>query len=273
MLIEPPDLGVLALEPLEDDLLVLRRHLGQGVGGGLGQLPPLIAGQPGGLQVVPNHLEPGQLRGGHLAGLGHVVPHPAGEVVALLLELVEQLLHPLGLPGQLRGGQLPGVAVGIDELQLLQGLRALPPLPDAGDAPPSGVLPGQQLQGRPPAVAGDHHHMPARSGAHPDGLLQAAQLDVGRQLLQALQGVKIVGVRVNALQVYVLNLFPPGVRIGHRCLGDKLPQVNLAHKGSPPLPAARPPRPGSPGRRSTRGSRPGRPAPPSRSLAPCRCGG
>lgn len=202
-----------------------------------------------------------------------MVPHPAGKVVALLLELIKQLLHPLGLPGQLRGGQLPGVAVGVDELQLLQSLRALPPFPDAGDALPPGVLLGQQLQGRPPAVAGDHHHMPVRSGAHPDGLLQTAQLDVGRQFLQALQGIKIVGIRVNVLQVYVLNLLPPGVRIGHRRLGDELPQIHLTHEGFPPLPTARPPRHGSPGRRSTRGSRPGRPGPPSCSPAPCRCGG
>ena len=35
-------------------------------------------------------------------GCPHLVAHPAGELIALLFELIEQQLHPLGLLGYLR---------------------------------------------------------------------------------------------------------------------------------------------------------------------------
>ena len=142
-----------------------------------------------GLQFLPNDLQPGQFRRGHLARRRHLVPHPARELVTLLPELVEQELHSLRLLGDLRVGQHPGGAVGQNELELRHG-RALVPPHGAGHLPQ--VLPGvlrvlrQQAQGGTAPVAAEEQVFPrlVRVGRDQGVLLEAVHSDGVRQGFQ-----------------------------------------------------------------------------------------
>ena len=130
-------------------------------------------------QVLPDNLEPGQLGSGYFTGRRHLIPHPAGKRIALLLELVQQRLHPLCLLGHLRRGEHPGGAVGQDQPQLPELRGHLVPLHKAGHRrPPLRILFGQQCQGRPSPVPGDDHISPALRRPHPDRLLEATQLNI-----------------------------------------------------------------------------------------------
>ena len=150
--------------------------------------------------------------------LGHVVPHPAGELDdALFLQLVEQHLGALGLLGDLRRAHDPCGGVGVDEAQLPHGRGFLPAVHDAGDAVPehlAAAVPDHQ-DGRPAPVAADHDEAPVLSGPHPEGLLQSDQLDVAGQLVQPVQAVEVVRIRVDLIDRDVLDLLFPGVRSGY----------------------------------------------------------
>ena len=50
-----------------------------------------------------------------------MIPHPSRELVALLLELIEELLHLGRLLADLSRGELPGVGIGVDQPELLEG--------------------------------------------------------------------------------------------------------------------------------------------------------
>ena len=83
-----------------------------------------------------------------------MVPHPARKLKALLLQLVEQHLHPFHLLGDLGGGDHPGVPIGENQPQFLECGRAGGALPDAGDRPQGLItLLDEQLQCRVTAVA------------------------------------------------------------------------------------------------------------------------
>ena len=136
-----------------------------------------------------------------------MIPHPAGKLISLLFQLIQQLFHLSGLLCQLRAGHGSGVGVGINQAQLLKLRGRLVPLHQAGDLLPLfRFILCQQLDRCPAPVPGNHHVPPAIDGAHKDGLLQSAQLDICRQLLDARQTVEIVRVWVDQLPLYVRTL-------------------------------------------------------------------
>ena len=206
-------------------LLQILRQPCQGVGRLLRE-PVLLEQQKElrGLQLLPNDLQPGQFRRGHLTRRRHLVPHPARELVALLPELVEQQLHPLRLLGKLRVGQHPGSAVGKNELELRHGRAPVPPH-GAGHLPQ--VLPGvlrvlrQQAQGGTAPVAAEEQVFPrlVRVGRDQGVLLEAVHGDGIRQGLQLrrVHPVEIGLVVQNVLQGDQLDTGRGGscVQIGH----------------------------------------------------------
>ena len=130
-------------------------------------------------QVFPDYLEPGQFAGGDLADLRHIVPHPAGELHALLFELIQQLFHLLRLGGLLSGGHGAGGCVGVDQFQLGKLRAVLGPVHDAGHLPQilPPVLVDQLFQRGMAAVAADDG-IPVAAGPDQDWLLQANQRNV-----------------------------------------------------------------------------------------------
>ncbi len=178
-----------------------------------------------------------------------MVPHPSGELVALLLQLVQQRPHTVRLSADLRRGQVPRVAVGVDQTQLLQRRGARGLLPDAGHLPQ--ICPPflhQLADGRRAPVPGHDHHMAVLAVTHPDGLLQAHGGDIVRQRVQLAEVVEVVGIPVQQVHVYVLDLLSPGVRSGHRRQRlEVVPHFKLLRHRSRLLLADIPtPRPGSP---------------------------
>ena len=164
-----------------------------------------------------------------------MIPHAAGELVAFLLQLVQQLPHLLHLMGDLRGTQRAGTAVGVDQAQLPQRRGRITLFANAGYlaeiCPP--IL-HQLADSRHAAVAGDDYRATALAVPHPNRLLEADGSDVVRQTIQIAELVEVAGVTVQKIHVYVLDLLPPCARLGHRlrqCLG-KLAHVKL--RQSPP---------------------------------------
>ena len=201
-------------------------------------------------ETLPYNIQPRQLAPADLARLGHMIPHAAGELVALLLQLVQQLPHLLHLLGDLRGTQRAGTAVGVDQAQLPQCRGRLAPFPDAGHLPQiRPPLIHQLADGRRAPMAGDDHHMAVLAVTHPNRLLQADGGDVVRQRVQITELVEIVLVFVQKIHVYVLDLLSPSVRIGHRlrqCL-EVVAHFKLLRHRSRLLPAGTPtPTPDSP---------------------------
>ena len=100
-----------------DLILQLRRHVRERVGRHLGQLAllPRLCDLLRFAQPLANHLQPRQLALADLAHLGDMVAHPAGELHALLLQLVEKLLHALGLRADVRVAHPARVAIGVDQ--------------------------------------------------------------------------------------------------------------------------------------------------------------
>ena len=169
-------------------------------------------------EVLPDRVQPGQLRLADPAGLGDVVPHPAGELDdALVLQLVKQHLGALGLFGDLRRAHDPRGGVGVDQTQLPHGRGFLPAVHDAGDAVPehlAAAVPDHQ-DGSPAPVAADHDVAPVFTRPHPEGLLQAYQLDVAGQFVQPVQAVEVVRIRVDLIDRDVLDLLLSSVRSGY----------------------------------------------------------
>ena len=124
-------------------------------------------------EVCLNGMQIRQLRPADLAGLRDVVAHPAGEFHALLLELVQQFLHPLRLPGDIGTTHPPGIGIDVEQAQFLhlRGLR--PGIYDAGRLRKSRILLGQQRQGGKSPVAG-YDGVAVLCLAHPQGIHQAA---------------------------------------------------------------------------------------------------
>ena len=147
-----------------------------------------------------------------------MIPHSAWEIVPLLLELVEQPLHAFDLGGQICGGHFPGVRVGVDQAQLLEGGAAGALLDDAGDRAPALRVFVVQLPDRPTAaVAADQHVATGGVGIrpYPQRLLEPDQLDVGCQLVEAVHAVKVFCVLVEQGEVQIGDLLPC-VGFGHR---------------------------------------------------------
>ena len=181
-----------------------------------------------------------------------VTPH------ALSLELVEQAGDLLGLAALLGAGELPGAGVGVDQTQLPHGVAGLAVLHDAGDAALellAAAVPDQHDR-RPAPVAGDDG-VALPVGADADRIQQAHELDVPGQLVQTLQRVKVVRVRINQIQRKPHDLF--GVQIGHAAQhAGQVKALLIRHCAAPPLcPGPGPanwPAPGSPCRGLTWGS-------------------
>ena len=114
-------------------LLEILRQPGQGIGRLFRQL--VLLEQPHVLrdQLLPDNLQPGQLRGGDFARRRHLVPHPAGELQPFLLQHIQQLLHTGGDFSLLRIGIGLGVQIVEDQPQFLQGAGLGGVIPDAGD--------------------------------------------------------------------------------------------------------------------------------------------
>ena len=93
----------------------------------------------------------------------------------------------------------------------------------------------------------DHHYVFPQGRS--EGLLEAQQLNVGRQLVQAGQLVEVPGVIVQQGDIDVLNLLPVSgcARIGHSSFCNVIRQPKLPHAPAPPSLPAPSPRPGSPG--------------------------
>ena len=168
--------GFIAISP-ENQLLPIGGHSGQLIGGGFSQLG-LLPGCPPALgQVLPDHLEPGQLGGAGVDRFGHMVPHPAGKLIALFLQLVQELLHLQSLFAQFCRRQSTGIGVGVDQTQLLQGRRSGRSFDNAGDFTPAvRIILGQQLHGGTAAMT-RHDHVTTggvRMLPDSDGLLQSA---------------------------------------------------------------------------------------------------
>ena len=219
----------LGADPL-DPLLHVLGQTSQRVGGVLRQVAGVPQGLIAGSQMGFDLLDPPQLGPLDVAGLRHMVDHAAGELIALLLQLVEYLLQPRGLFANLRVGQHAGVGVGEDQLHLVdQGVPTR--LPDARHLPePLLALVHQQLQRRLAPVAGDQHHMAVLSGPHQQRLLQAHRLDVAGQIGDVPQLVEIAGVAVDQADVDVLDLIAAlRSRIGNmaRQRPGQLAQVKL----------------------------------------------
>lgn len=178
-----------------DDKLPLRRGTGQSIGHGLTNLVVLVQRHPLSDQVVPDDFQPGKLGFAGTHGLSHMVTHSAGEFVALLLELIEELFHLGGLLADFGGGHHPGVGVGVNQTELLQCRRYGIRLHDAGHLCPFfRVICLEQFQGRPATMAGDGEVPLGVIGVGPDadGLLEADGSDIGCQgtaeeALQSLQ--------------------------------------------------------------------------------------
>lgn len=77
-----------------------------------------------------------------------MVAHPAGELHALLFELIQQSLDALGLLADVCAGHPARITVGVDQAQLLQSLRHAGRLYDAGGGGKLIILLGQQGQRR-----------------------------------------------------------------------------------------------------------------------------
>ena len=145
-----------------------------------------------------------------------MVPHAAWELVALLLELIQQLFHLGRLLSQLRAGHGPGVGVGVDQAELLERRGSGVPLHDAGDLLPAlRVLFGQELQRRPPPVAGNDDVTAILFLPDQDRLLQVTGCDICSQILDSAELVEIIGITVDQVQPDIIDLFPLGVQIGH----------------------------------------------------------
>ena len=177
--------------------------------------------------VIPDRVQPCDLAFAHRAGLGHMVAHAAFKLHALLAQLVEDRLDALGLLGDLRGRHDAGGTVGVDQAELPHGRAAFVVVDDAGDAAVEHVrvicvAVRNQHNGCAPAVAADHDIVAVLAGPDPDGLLQTDQADIVSQILDALQRVKVVGIRVQQLQLDVNDLLLAGVRFryGAEHIGD-----------------------------------------------------
>ena len=74
------------------------------------------------------------------------------------------------------------------------------------------------------AVAGDDNIAHALViGAHSDGLLEPGKLDVGGQLLNAVDRIKVAVIAAEEVEVDIRDLLPalsPGVQIGHITQGS-----------------------------------------------------
>ena len=205
-------------ERLRDPHLHIRRELGQCIGRLLRHPPAIPRGAKVRQQPLPDHLDPGQLGTVGVAGGCHHVPHPAlRELKTVLLQLIQQRLHTLRLLADLCAGELAGGAVGKDQSKFLKRRGGIVRLPDA-------VHPAELTQsffhklsqGSPAPVAADDGKPSALTGPHPDRLLQAAHLDVVRQLVNVRQLVEIPLVAVQKADVDVLNLLRAGsVQIRH----------------------------------------------------------
>ena len=221
-------------------LLHILRQPGQGVGRLLRQFVLLEQQQElRGFQFLPDDLQPSQLRRGDLAGRRHLIPHPPRELVPLLLELVQQDLHPLRLLGDLRVGQHPGGAVGKDQLELRHGLA---PVLAHGTGHRPQILPAilrQQPNGGAAPVAGEqqilsflvrvrHHHRVLLEPVHGDGIRQRLQrllvhlVEIGLVVQDVLQRDHPDFRRGNCVQL--------GHRFHH---GGEIELLTLAHSLSP----------------------------------------
>ena len=117
---------------------------------------------------------------------------------------------------QLGGGHSPGVCVCVDQPELLQRRGCGVPLHNARYfLPPLRVLFGQELQRRPPPVAGDDDVTAILFFPDQERLLQVAGCDISSQILDAAELVEIIGITVDQVQRDIFYLFPFGVQIGH----------------------------------------------------------
>ena len=77
------------------------------------------------------------------------------------------------------------------------------------------VLFGQELQRRPPPVAGNDDVTAILFFPDKQRLLQIAGGDIRGQLLDTAELVEIIGITVDQVQPDIIDLFPLGVQIGH----------------------------------------------------------
>ena len=153
-------------------------------------------------QVLLDRVKPRDLRLAHLARGGDVLAHAARKLNALALELIQQLRHALGLFGQIRRAHHAGGAVGVDQPQLAHGVGRLAVLDDAGHAVAEHVaaaVADQEDRGAAP-VSGDDHVL-AFDRPHAQRVQQADRLDVRRQLVDAVDRIKVVRIRTDQVEV------------------------------------------------------------------------
>ena len=167
------------------------------------------------LQPVLDGLCIGELGLRHLQQLCHQLPGLPLKFIALFFQLEQNGFHPLRLPGQLSTVPHPVVLVAANQPQFGHGAGFTLRLPDAGDLPELIIALLHQFQERLPApVAGGDHKPPILRCPDSQRLLESHQQDIFGKLRNIGERVKIAGISVQQVYVYVFDLFPAsGVRI------------------------------------------------------------
>ena len=199
------------------------------IGRSLAQLALFPIRHPHGIKIVLNRMEAGELTLTDLAGLRHVVAHTPRERVAFLLQLIEQLLHALGLLGNVGTGHLADVRVGVDKAQLLQRGRIFTLHSDTGNLAQLLVAFLHQLTQRRMAAMSRHNlHRAILCAADEERIHKAKKSNVACQLVHAADLVEVAGIFMEQIDVDILDLL--GALFGHSPQGlGKVAHVKLRH--------------------------------------------
>ena len=146
-----------------------------------------------------------------------MIPHSSRELIAVLLQLIQQLLNLDGLLRNLRTGHGPGIGIGVNQTQLLECWRNSILLNNAGRFRPAlRIIVHQHFHRLAPTVTGnDHVSIRVRNRPDADRLLQTTESNIGRQIFNTGKLIKIVWIFIDQCQRYVPDLFPFGAQVGH----------------------------------------------------------